>query len=375
MTMTQEWKPSKKWNPFNSGKLLAHVDRWQKIARGQEIPPPVLVTIDPTNRCNLDCSWCNAKTVRARGGDISEKSLMDIAKFVGQWGVRAVCIAGGGEPMLHPAFGQLIAALMVNNIRIGVVTNGTKIDDFQQYLLFCDWVGISIDAGTAGTHASIKKRNVFDNLVNQAERLINMARGLNRPLSKPGLGNGVFWKYLVSPENIDEMIDAADMAKCLGFKGIHYRPAGRVFGDGDSSPMFQAQDVTAFNRQLSTAFDLHDTENFSVYGVQHKFTEKLEPCHNFRKCMAVFMTAVFMPPTDGGDGFDLGLCCDRRGDAATTLPNADCIDVKNSWGSERHWAVAAKINPAQQCPRCTYAPHNEIFEQVIETDNMTCDFI
>jgi len=60
----REWNPSKRWNPFNSYKLLAHVDRWKGIKRGRAIPPPVLVTVDPTNLCNLNCVWCNAEFVR-----------------------------------------------------------------------------------------------------------------------------------------------------------------------------------------------------------------------------------------------------------------------------------------------------------------------
>lgn len=26
-----EWKALKRWNPYNSFKLLAHIDRWQNI--------------------------------------------------------------------------------------------------------------------------------------------------------------------------------------------------------------------------------------------------------------------------------------------------------------------------------------------------------
>ena len=190
-----EWKFNKKWNPFNSAKLLAHVERWSKIVRGQEIPPPVTVTIDPTNKCNLNCQWCNAKQVRQGGGEISLEVLTQIVKFLSEWGVKAVCIAGGGEPTLHSGFGELISMLMAENIRIGVVTNGTHLDDWQQYLLYCDWVGVSIDAGNSGTYEKYKGRDEFFNVLNQSKRLIDMARGLNRPLAMPGLGNGAGHGY------------------------------------------------------------------------------------------------------------------------------------------------------------------------------------
>ena len=59
-----EWLPQKRWNPFNSNKLLAHVYRWRLIRRGRPLPPPVLITVDPTNVCNFDCVWCNAAYIR-----------------------------------------------------------------------------------------------------------------------------------------------------------------------------------------------------------------------------------------------------------------------------------------------------------------------
>ena len=131
----REWIPSKQWNPFNSYKLLAHVERWRRIKRGKPIPPPILITVDPSNVCNLNCAWCNAEFIRKeRKGRLSEKILLDLADFLPRWGegnfvwkrgVEAVCIAGGGEPLLNPATATFIDALIEKEIEVGIVTNGT----------------------------------------------------------------------------------------------------------------------------------------------------------------------------------------------------------------------------------------------------------
>ena len=55
-TKPGEWTAQKRWNPFNSYKLLVHVDRWRKIRRGRPVPAPVLITVDPTNICNFE-NW------------------------------------------------------------------------------------------------------------------------------------------------------------------------------------------------------------------------------------------------------------------------------------------------------------------------------
>jgi hypothetical protein len=92
------------------------------------------------------------------------------------------------------------------------------------------------------------------------------------------------------------------------------------------------------------------------------------------------MTAVIMPP-DGKDAskdsFTLGLCCDRRGDSKLELGSnlIDINQINTLWGSEGHWRIHDKIKIRGECPRCTYQPHNEIYEQVILNDSMTYKFI
>ena len=54
----KEWTSTKKWNPFNSDKLLTQVYRWKSIKHGEKVPAPALITVDPINACNFQCEWC-----------------------------------------------------------------------------------------------------------------------------------------------------------------------------------------------------------------------------------------------------------------------------------------------------------------------------
>ena len=92
------------------------------------------------------------------------------------------------------------------------------------------------------------------------------------------------------------------------------------------------------------------------------------------------MTAVFEPATGDGadkDAFVVGLCCDRRGDQKLELASGitETAMIEQLWGSKEHWEIHDRINVADECPRCTYQPHNEIYEQVILNDSMTYKFI
>lgn len=393
---TPEWNPSKRWNPFNSFKLLTQVPRWELIKRGKPIPQPVLVTVDPTNVCNFNCVWCNAEYIRKhRKNSISEQALIRIADFLPRWGegnpqwkagVEAVCIAGGGEPLLNPATGTFIDRLANYGIQIGVVTNGSLINSYIDSLSQCTWVGISMDAATSDTFNKLKgippEKRYFDRVIDNIANLVDYAKMHNNRLGYKNPAYGVSFKYLLyNRENIGEIYQASKLAKEIGCKNIHFRPAGTTWDKigTDDEINFSDDEVTLFNEQIKQALDLDD-ESFGVYGVTHKFNSQFQRANYFNKCHAIFMTSVIEPPVGKDvpdDAFTLGLCCDRRGDDKLELAR-NIIDpkvIQQLWGGEIHWKIHDKIVVEQECPRCTYQPHNQIYEQVILNDSMTYKFI
>ena len=373
-----EWKARKRWNPYNSFKLVAHVERWKNILRGRSVPAPVLI---------------NAKYIRDhRNRLLSEKTLCAIADFLPTWGssgsyapgVQAVCIAGGGESLLNPATPVFIDRLVHNNVEAGVVTNGTRINTCIDALSQCTWVGVSVDAGTSRTFNKLKGlpegSQTFSKIIDNMATLADYSRwhstrlGMNRP------SYGVSYKYLLYKENIGEIYEAAKIAKSIGCKSIHFRPAGTTWDNigTDKEIIFTQDEIALFEEQIRLAQELDD-ENFGVFGVTHKFNANFGISNIFSKCYAIFMTAVIQPPRSAEshqDAFNLGLCCDRRGDERLELLH-DCIDVneiEKVWGSEKHWQIHSDID-IHKCPRCTYQPHNQIYEEVILNDSMTYKFI
>lgn len=395
-TTLQEWSPTKRWNPFNSYKLLSHVHRWRQIKRGKAIPPPVLITVDPTNACNFGCAWCNASFVRThRKGALSEKTLLEIADFLPRWsegcdiwkpGVEAICVAGGGEPLLNPATAPFIDRVIGNGVEVGIVTNGSLIYPVIDTLSNCTWVGVSMDAGSSETFNRLKalppEKNYFSDIIDNIVTLVDYSRRHNNRLGAKHPAYGVSYKYLLYKDNIGEIYEAAKLAKEIGCKNIHFRPAGTTWdnvGNATNTIQFTPEEIKLFNEQIGKALELDD-DTFNVYGVTHKFNSQFEVANHFLKCYAVFMTAVIMPPAGKGaveDSFTLALCCDRRGDQRLELGSnrTDVNDVNQLWGSEDHWKIHDRIKIRGECPRCTYQPHNEIYEQVILNDSMTYKFI
>lgn len=386
-----EWQEKKRWNPFNSNKLLAHVGRWKKIRRGRPVPAPALITVDPTNVCNFNCAWCNAEYIRQhRHFSLSENVLADLAGFLTRWGsqgfgVDAICIAGGGEPLLNPATAGFIDRVVASGIEVGMVTNGSFIANYIDSLSQCTWIGVSMDAGTAASFNKLKglpgKSQIFEQTVNTIAVLADYAKTRHTRLGMPHPAYGVSYKFLLYPGNIGEIYAAAKLAKETGCKNIHFRPAGTPWDKINTLDeiRFSEDDTALFREQIALAMEL-DSQDFGVYGITHKFTDQFERCNSFDRCHSVFMTAVISPPSckeAPKDSFVMGLCCDRRGSDKLELlrDEQDVERIAEAWGGKAHWAIHDAIDVARECPRCTYQPHNQIYEHVILNDSMTYKFI
>lgn len=381
----KEWSDKNKWNPFNSHKLLTHVERWQHISRinSNGVPHPALVTIDPVNRCNLSCSWCNSELIlQERDRIIEHNLLMEIGSFLSEWkssyktpGVLAICLAGGGEPLLHPKVGDFIQFVSSCGIEVGIVTNGIHIDRFVNSLSECTWVGVSIDAGSKEGYLKNKGLDVFDKVLSNINILNEHAYRNNRRLGADLPGYGITYKFLLHPSNYLEVYSAIEKAYRSGCKQFHMRPYGtpwNLLGKDKLSFNFTMQQNV--NNQIEKARKDFETDDFRIYGISHKFDESFSVSNHFSKCYALFMTGVIMPGSNRG--YTLGLCCDRRGDKNLELltNSTNPYDIQKFWGGRKHWDIFDSLK-VDTCPRCTYQPHNQIYENVILKDSMTWKFI
>jgi len=345
--------------PFDGRKALYHVRYWEPMLDGA-IPPPVLVTLDPVNRCNLRCPWCNAAHQMSQSADrYSDATIDAMPAFLADWGVRAVCVAGGGEPTMHPRFSDLVTGLVRAGIQVGVVTNGTLMHRHVDALGLCRWVGVSVDAGNVEQYAEQKGVDLF------AKVLENLALLRER---FPHLE--LTYKYLIAPTNIMGLHQAAQHALRIGCNYFHARPMGRTAAEvqrGERSSPF-TQDEQHLAVDILRVCKRIEQPGFRVQARTEKVgANDWGICHKFKRCWAVGMTAVIQP-----DG-TCGLCCDRRGDPATKLCDWQRLtDISAAWGNERHRGLLGAVD-LSGCPRCTYAPHNQVFEQfAIDKEDEVC---
>ena len=82
---------------FQPHKCLLYKKQFDGIIN-KKIEPPIEVNIDPVNACNMNCLWCNGKRVM-NGKMMSYVRLVAVIKNIAEWGVSAICWAGGGEKL------------------------------------------------------------------------------------------------------------------------------------------------------------------------------------------------------------------------------------------------------------------------------------
>ena len=382
------------WTSLNSGKLFSHIERWEKIKNGKPIPPPCLITVDPSNYCNLNCEWCNARKMLDNKKMLSKKTLMNFSKMIDKWNyingdkeykVSAICIAGGGEPLANPYVGEFMRDLHQRNIKVTTTTNGFYIDRFLDDLLANEYVAVSVDAATSKTFNKYKglKENdnyTFNKILNNIELLCKESKKNKCNLGKKGRSFGVNYRMLLYKDNISEIYESAKIAQELGCSNLIIRPASVPF-DGSVSFAFNEDDIKLFNEQVQKVNKIKK-KDFGFYYTIDKVGTDFNKDNDFNKCHALFMTATLMPGlnTEIKDGYCLNVCCDRRSDKLCRLltNETDIQKIRQIWGRDSHWDIFNRIDNYQIkeiCPRCTYYNHNKIYEEAIEVDNLLKDFI
>lgn len=333
--------PQKKYSSFGQLKGLLWRD-WFDHILAKDFREPVGAVIDLTDACNLNCYWCNARSFRS-GNMLETKHVFKCIDMLSEWGCGSICYAGGGEPSLHRDFAKIIDYTYDTGVEIGISTNGVLLTDemiksIAHKARFC---GFSIDAGTESVWTQLKGPNKWNALVSNAKKLAKE--------SEDALD--FTFKFILVPENQNEILGACCLAKRLGFNNFFVRPAAfeRVRGLEDIQAEF---DRELIDEQLGRCLEL-ETKDFKVYKSFDRVTRCLKRELKFDKCRATPLIAVLC-----ADGYCY-LCIDRREDAKVRL--CKHLELGDFWNSERHHEMIENIN-LEECPRCAFSHYNQQIE-------------
>lgn len=348
------------YNSFNSNKGLLYSKWYESIERGIFLPP-IEASLDPIHACNLMCQHCNAHRYLNKPKRMTDKHLLDLVKFLGQWGVKAICFGGGGEPTLHTKLPEAIDQAKQWGMESSVATNGTLLNPrLIEAMTLCRWVGVSVDAATSKTYKIGRKQNLFNRAIKNIELLVKKVKETSSKCD-------VSFKFLLFDYNQHEVFEACKLAKSLGIRDFHVRPADFSHQGMGSLAKKGGYDVKSVLAQFERCFSLA-SDDFRVFTVVHKFDSTFHHRKNFSQCYAA--PCCIQLCADG----NIYLCPDQRHQKHYRIGRHEPIrGIRIAWGSEKHQDLVFNSGRKGCTSRCTFSPYNEQCERLfIRKDDPFC---
>lgn len=359
-----EW--TEKYNPFNSDKVLMWRENLEGCAK-RDFLPPITICLDPTAKCTLNCIWCHSAEYNEQNNTIIPTDhLFRIADFAKKWGVKSIHVFGGGEPLMHPGLCSFLEYAKSLGLETGLITNGILLDEdtIGTIVRCCRWIGISVDAGSAETWMKVKgvsNPELYDRVIKNIRDLCYLRDAYHSNCS-------ICAKYLLHPENANDILKCAKLVKALGVNDMQIRPAAWENTTNTKLTPFNFDGLLdTVNEQIEEALKL-ESDTFHVYGIRHKFSPDMSKKVDYSKCWASPITILF-----GVDG-NCYICWDHRGQPEFALCNhyPDVENVLKYWNSDKHKQILDSID-LNKCPRCVIGSYHKIVEKVFIKDQM-CRF-
>jgi MoaA/NifB/PqqE/SkfB family radical SAM enzyme len=350
-----EWSEQSKYSSFNSYKGLTYYEHYRKIIdwmndRGS-LPPPIEASLDPMNKCNNACYYCNSQRylrdhptkLQRWGREFLEDTLIELS----MWGVKAWCWGGGGESLLNIRLPGMTKFGTDLGMECGIITNGVLMEgELADELLLARWIGVSLDSADPAVYRKVRGTDDCKRVLRNIEYV-----------AKHRTKTDICVKVLVLPETIDSILYTCKVAKELGVQDFHVRPV-----DLERKDFKVQQQLNLDMGKIKNIFDeCHklETKDFHVYTIVHKYDENFHVKHDFKQCLASPLVTQIC--TDS----KRYVCVDHRLESR--------FEVKN-WGSDEHKALLLGIDPATECARCTWSEYNRQISECVLEDRLCRNF-
>jgi MoaA/NifB/PqqE/SkfB family radical SAM enzyme len=189
---------------------------------------PLLVNIETTLRCNLQCDFCDKKS--PHGPQMDTERACRLIDELADAGTCSVCF-DGGEPLLHPGIGDIIAHARRRDLRVALSTNGTLIPQRPDAWKQANVIKISLD-GAEKQHDAGRGLGAFC----RAHAGARLAREH---------GKQVMLRMTIGAHNVDSWPQALAIAKDLDCP-ILFQPAVGSILDGNIAFAPHSADVQRY---------------------------------------------------------------------------------------------------------------------------------
>ena len=341
---------------FNK-KIFYHPENIVAFKEGKR-PFPVTLEIDLTNRCNHRCSFCfYAEHISINKDSLDTEIIKKRLAEAKELGTKGISFTGGGEPMIHKNYEEILIFTKKLGFDVGTITNGSIITEKNVDVLIknLQWIRISLAGGDAKSYSKVQGVDQFDKVVNNIKLLSKRKENL-----KSNINIGI--RTLVTPENIHTITNFANEIKKLNINYYQLAPdqytndGGKFWNSAETQQVFkETHDVLLEN-------------NISFLGTAYmKSQEKIDYPTT---CYAHFFKAAIL-----AEGYYV-FCQNGRDDERYHIGNIYNQTLKEIWNSDKIKDIEKWVRPNNCGLFCKHMAINNSLEENIHPDqNMSPNFV
>ena len=123
-------------------KLIYHPDAIKKLIKESK-GTPISLSIAPTSRCNLNCSFCSNAN-REKHEELPFSSVVNLLESLTNFGLKTIEWTGGGDPTMYRHIKESITTAHLFGLEQGFITNGILLKRMpRQQLDMLKWIRVS----------------------------------------------------------------------------------------------------------------------------------------------------------------------------------------------------------------------------------------
>lgn len=337
-------------NVYNPYKIFCHLNKIGRLKRNG-FPAPIFVQWDLTNKCNLDCNFCFYHLYKLSDWKVEDTIDLDVARKtlddLKEMGVKAIEFTGGGEPLIHPYFKEIVTKAKELGFECSLVTNGVLLnDEIIELIKDFKWVRISVDAASRDIYNKVKRRDLFVEVIDKLCRLID----------RKDENTVVGISFIVCPDNYISIYSAAVMAKDLGCENIRFSmamtPEGNKMFDGIWEICVE---------QINKAKEL-ENDDFNVFSFSNRINDlenktKSGPCYYADLVGVIAANGAIYP------------CCRLKDDTPFNLGNINDTPFNKIWYGGKRKKLIRTVR--KDCPySCWMRDKNKVLDALVNPDNI-----
>jgi len=198
------------WREIDADAKRTIID---SIIRGTAPRGPFHLELDLSDRCNVDCYFCNSMDVRTQE-QVPLARVVEILDEVTPNGLRSVRFAGGGDPLFHRDIEKVLDAVHEKGLVIdNVTTNGVGLTPGVAQRLVAGQareIVISLNTSEASDYARMMrvKPAIFDNVLAHVEHFVAVRGEAQRPC--------LVIQFLLDRKNYPKMPEMYELARRIG---------------------------------------------------------------------------------------------------------------------------------------------------------------